>query len=150
MPFTRQRDSGILGRPSRGISHLVDRCADSPACRHAIARETSLSTANRWLAAAKLDASGSFTAAASQRVIPVWVWLEYASVSPPRRVRLNLNALHRHAPAESGFDLRILNMSTLPRWVELPSEFHQLARQSAASDIARVALLARCARSPYS
>ena len=141
MPFARRHDGGILGQPSRGISHLVNRCADSPACRHAIARETSLRTAKRWLAASDhLDISAS--PLPMSRRIPVWVWLQYAS-QPPRRVQLNLNALHRHAPPAAGFRIRILNSSTLKRWVELPPEFHQLARQSAASDIARVALLAR-------
>jgi hypothetical protein len=73
--------------------------------------------------------------------IPVWVWLSYPNGEPPRYIRLNMQALERHAPSQH-FQLVVLNASTLGRWLPLPAEFRQLRGPVAASDVARIGLLA--------
>ena len=51
MPFARARDTGVLGgTPAHArVSHLIDRCAETAACRRAIARDADLKTARCWL-----------------------------------------------------------------------------------------------------
>jgi len=72
----------------------------------------------------------------------VWVWLDYAN-RLPRHVRLNVAALHRHAPPSLGFRVVELNASSLPLWISLPKEFGSLiSRKVAVSDLARIALMA--------
>lgn len=61
----------------------------------------------------------------------------------PRHIELNLHALHRHAPAAGGFRVVALNASSIGAWLTLPPEFGRLKHKVAASDVARIGLLAR-------
>lgn len=137
MTYTRASDSATLGvaPPAARVTSLIDRCAENIRCRRVIAGETSVKTARHWLAESHLDADLS----PLPQPFHVWVWLEYRG-SIPRHIRLNLRALRRHAPASA--TITILNASTVTRWVALPAEFHRLRHRVAASDVARVALLA--------
>ena len=71
--------------------------------------------------------------------LPLWIWSEYEEPLP-RYLQINLMLFHHHA-AEY-FDVRLLNRSTLGRYVDLPSEFERIPYAVAASDFARISLLA--------
>ncbi len=135
MTFASARDSGVLGGTLPSVARLIDKCAESAACRRVIARGTSFATARRWLSESQTAATGPLPS----NPFYVWVWLEYAQ-DVPRRMRLNFAALRRHVPAEA--TVVVLNASTVARWVVLPPEFSRLRHKVAASDVARVALLA--------
>ena len=72
--------------------------------------------------------------------LPLWVWVEYAAGALPRYIALNLLALTVHAiPA---FRIILLNRSTLALHINMPAEFSFIPYAVAASDVARLALLA--------
>ena len=71
--------------------------------------------------------------------LPLWVWIEYGPVLP-RYIELNLLLLRRHAPP--AFELRVLNRSNLGNYLSLPPEFARIPYAVAASDFARIGLLA--------
>ena len=70
--------------------------------------------------------------------LPLWVWIEYEVV--PRYIQLNLLAMRTHAA--DAFELRLLNRSTLGKHLTLPPEFESIPYAVAASDFARIGLLA--------
>jgi hypothetical protein len=70
--------------------------------------------------------------------LPLWVWLEYTVV--PRWIQLNLLAMAHHAG--EAFELHLLNRSTLGNHLTLPPEFERIPYAVAASDVARIGLLA--------
>ena len=70
--------------------------------------------------------------------LPLWVWIEYKII--PRYIRLNLLAMEAHA--KGAFEINLLNRSTLSRHLSLPAEFERIPYAVAASDFARIGLLA--------
>ena len=70
--------------------------------------------------------------------LPIWVWMEFKEV--PRFIALNLLAL-RHYAGDS-FEVKLLNRSTLGDHLELPAEFERIPYAVAASDFARIGLMA--------
>ena len=112
------------------LAVLLAQCIHKPACMYHLSAVATPSRVNDWLNAAR-----------PQRArLPIWVWLSYPK-QPPRYIQLNMRALERHAPSEN-FRIIILNGSTLGQWLPLPKEFHHLSHQVAASDVARLGLLA--------
>lgn len=71
--------------------------------------------------------------------MPLWVWIEYEPVIP-RWILLNLVALQHHAG--DAFELRLLNRTNLANYLTLPPEFERIPYAVAASDFARIGLLA--------
>jgi hypothetical protein len=78
------------------------------------------------------------TAAARLPRLPLWVWIEYPVI--PRYIQLNLLAMQLHAAGS--FELKLLNRSTLATHLALPAEFDRIPYAVAASDYARIGLLA--------
>lgn len=70
--------------------------------------------------------------------LPLWIWLEYPVI--PRYLQLNLLAIQHHAGND--FELKLLNRSTLGSLLDLPPEFARVPYAVAASDFARIGLLA--------
>ena len=137
--FHRHPAAGINGVAPRLVD-LVRRCTGLRSCTRAMSRELPLSTVRRWLK------SGDRDEIVDDRVISpvfVWVWLDYEPGTMPRHVQLNLRALRRHAPRSLGFRIIYLNASSVGQWIELPAEFGRLRHKVAASDVARMGLLAR-------
>jgi hypothetical protein len=70
--------------------------------------------------------------------LPLWVWSEYAVM--PRYLQLHLLLFQHHAGRD--FEIRTVNRSSLHLYVNLPPEFDRIPYAVAASDFARMALLA--------
>ena len=128
--FKPQRDAGRMGTAPR-VVELVKLCVVSPTCRRTMTRELSVRTVRSWMEAT------------IPNQLYVWVWVEYRDGEMPRHIYLNLLALKRHAPEAEGFRVVTLNASSLSQWISpLPEEFFRLKHRVAASDFARIALLA--------
>ena len=108
---------------------LLTRCANVPECLRHLSKAVSHARLHEWLRATRVPSQ-----------IPVWVWLSYPN-GVPRWVTLNLRALRLHAPAPH-FRIIVLNASTVSQWLPLPPEFSRLRSPVAASDLARLGLLA--------
>ena len=134
--FVRRVASGTQGvLPKPPLAALVRGCVDDPPCAGAMSAELTLPQVRRWL-------RHSHQPPRREQVTHVWVWLEFAE-SVPRHVQLNLAALHRNAPRESGFVVVVLNSSTVSRWLSpLPPELERVMNKVALSDVARMGLLA--------
>jgi hypothetical protein len=112
------------------LATLIAECAQRPACLRHLSSVATRQQVTGWLRETRERAR-----------IPIWVWLSYPGGVPPRWIQLNMRALARHAdPAH--FDVVLLNTSTLGRWLPLPPEFGRLKHAVAASDVARLGLLA--------
>ena len=118
-----QTNNGSLGT-------LLTRCINQPSCMYSMSTEITRARVTKWLRAAQ-----------APRVTPVWVWLNYPK-GVPRWIELNMAALRRHAP-EPLFKITLLNSSTISQYIQLPPEFGRLRSEVAASDLARLGLLAR-------
>ena len=68
------------------------------------------------------------------------MWLSYPN-GTPRWIARNMDALRRHAPPQH-FRIHVLDASSVSRYLPLPPEFGRLRSQVAASDLARLGLLA--------
>ena len=129
MPTT---ELALAAASNDSLVDLIGRCVHRPGCLYHLSSVLTRSRLTKWLRA---------TQPARSRV-PIWVWLSYPNGVPPRWIQLNMRALERHAPAQH-FRIVVLNATTLERWLPLPAEFPRLQHAVAASDVARVGLLAK-------
>ena len=112
------------------LASLVTRCLSTPACLYHLSSIVTRSRVTEWLRASR-----------KREIIPIWVWLSYPHGAPPRWIQKNMEALARHAPPQH-FRINVLNATSVRQYLTLPPEFGRLRSEVAASDLARLGLLA--------
>ena len=112
------------------LPSLITKCISEPKCLYSMSAEITKPRLTHWL-----------RAAAPRTILPIWVWVHYP-YGMPQYIQMNLRALAMHAPTNL-FRIHMLNASSLSTWITLPPEFDRLRSTVAASDVARMGLLAK-------